>query len=528
MNERSNVPQWGRFEQAFTSAALYPNPFQDIELYVHFTAPSGRTITIDGFWNGGLEWCVRWMPNEIGIWTYQTECTDASNSGLHGQMGTFTCSEPSKLNCFEEHGAVRVSDDRRYLEHADGTPFFWLADTAWNGPMCSTPDEWNFYLSHRVRQKFTAVQWIATQWISAPDGDWYGEFAFSGHDRITVHPTFFQRLDQKIVAMNRAGLLSVPVMLWAASWGPPAVNARNPGYALPEDQAIRLAKYMLARWGAYHTVWMLPGDGDYRGEKSERWKRIGRAVFGNRPHAPVALHPGGMQWILDEFINEDWMDLLVYQSGHSDDDNALNWIVCGPPSTGWTREPVRPFINVEAPYERHFAFGSGKVHDDHSVRRATCWSLLVSPTAGVTYGGHGVWAWDDGTKPPIGHDKTGIPLPWREALTMPAAEQLSHLIVFFSSIEWWKLRPAQECLAAQPGDTDKRQYVTAATNESVTVIYLPQNDHVVLNTSSQQASWFDPRTGTSHATHGKQVEKGIQFDVPSEGDWILLFKKEAP
>ena len=31
------------------------------------------------------------------------------------------------------HGPLRVAADRRHFEHADGTPFFWLADTWWMG-----------------------------------------------------------------------------------------------------------------------------------------------------------------------------------------------------------------------------------------------------------------------------------------------------------------------------------------------------------------------------------------------------------
>jgi len=33
------------------------------------------------------------------------------------------------------HGQLRVSIDRRYLEHLDGTPFFWLGDAWWMGPV---------------------------------------------------------------------------------------------------------------------------------------------------------------------------------------------------------------------------------------------------------------------------------------------------------------------------------------------------------------------------------------------------------
>ncbi len=29
------------------------------------------------------------------------------------------------------HGVLQVSANHRYLQHTDGTPFFWLGDTGW-------------------------------------------------------------------------------------------------------------------------------------------------------------------------------------------------------------------------------------------------------------------------------------------------------------------------------------------------------------------------------------------------------------
>ena len=105
-------------------------------------------------------------------------------------------------------------------------------------------------------------------------------------------------------ALDHAGLLSVPVMLWAINGG--ASPQVNPGVSLPDDQAILLARYMLARWGANNVFWILAGDGDYRGPSAQKWRKIGRAVFGDVPHAPVTMHPGGMQWVWEEFKDEPW------------------------------------------------------------------------------------------------------------------------------------------------------------------------------------------------------------------------------
>lgn len=524
---RISVPRWQRAELTFESAVSYDNPLQDVSLNVALTSPSGIVRMIDGFWDGDTTWRVRFAPDESGEWTYTTGCSDVHNTGLHNNNGTIICGEPSGSTRFEQHGPLRLSDDRRYLAHDDGTPFFWMGDTAWSGPLLSTKEEWHFYLKERVREKFSAVQFVGTQYRAAPDGNLEKQKAYTGFEPIAINPKFFQWMDARVDAINAADLLAVPVLLWA--WGPPD-RLDNPGASLPVDQAILLAKYMVARWGANDVVWILGGDGDYRGEKAARWRTIGRGVFGDSHHAPVALHPGGMHWIYNEFYDESWLDIMGYQSGHGDDDRTLSWIFNGPPSKDWQKEPPRPYINLEPPYENHIAYQSKQRHTPLSVRRACYWSLLSVPTAGVTYGGHGVWGWDNGVTPPVDHPYTGIPLPWQQALTMPAAEQMGYLVDFFTSIDWWRLCPAQELLASQPGETAPHRHIAAAKSDSgdEAFIYIPKDRSVDLHLESLKpnlkATWGNPRTGERSDASSTEANRSTRFETPGDGDWVLILK----
>jgi len=524
----ARVPQRSRFEAAFVSAVAYANPLIEVALSVTFTAPSGLAHHIDGFWDGGMSWRARFKPDELGQWMFTTACSDTANSGLHAQSGAFVCVDSSGATRFDQHGPLRVAANRRFLEHADGTPFLWLADTAWSGPLRSTAAEWAHYLRERVRQGFSAVQWVATQYLAAPDGDLDGQLPYAGHAQIVVNPAFYQRLDQRLDAMNAAGLLGVPVLLWAASWGDELVNNSNPGFALPEDQAILLARYMIARWGAHDVVWILNGDGDYRGPMAERWQRIGQAVFGARAHAPVVLHPNGMNIPTEEFRDQSWLDITGYQSGHGDDEETQRWLVAGPPAQDWQRDPPRPSINLEPPYEHHIAYQSQQRISPLTVRRALYWSLLVAPTAGVTYGGHGVWGWDDGTAPPVAHPNTGVPLPWRAALVMPAAEQMHTLAELFGGIEWWRLRPAPELILTQPGLLQPSRTILAARSDAgdLALIYTPEAGTLALNLAdlrpSLTAHWINPSTGEHFdATYSGTVGHA-HFATPAAGDWVLL------
>ena len=78
------MPQWSKYQINFTSASTYAEPIYEVqEFYAVFTSPTGRALRINGFWDGGTDWKVRFAPDELGDWTYTTYCSDSLNQGLH-------------------------------------------------------------------------------------------------------------------------------------------------------------------------------------------------------------------------------------------------------------------------------------------------------------------------------------------------------------------------------------------------------------------------------------------------------------
>ncbi|HUT46293.1 MAG TPA: DUF4038 domain-containing protein [Sedimentisphaerales bacterium] len=518
----SPIEQWSRFEQSFTSSTNYDNPVQQIKLKVEFTSPNKSKRTLLAFWDGGRAWRVRFSPDEQGEWTYKTACSDQSNKGLHNQTGSFQCEKyDGNLSLFR-HGELHLSANKRYIEHADGTPFFWLADTVWCGPLFADFDDWNVFLKDRVEKEFTAIQFVMTQWRMART-DAAGNPAYTGKEKVAVNPAFFQRMDKYINAINDAGFLAVPVLLWAIR------GDENPGYSLPEDQKIVLAEYMIARYGAHQAIWFLGGDGRYTGDNAETWKRVGRAIFNEDQHRLATMHPGGKNWVAKEFRNEPWFSFIGYQSGHGDDEGTFRWLNQGPPATNWNGKPNLPIINIEPNYEAHNGYTHRKVHNDHSVRRAAYWSLLVSPTAGVTYGGQGIWGWHTKVQAPADHISTGLGSPWHVAKDLPGALSMKYLHQFFKSIEWWRLIPAQDVLTKQPGKEDASKFITAAKSEQgdLLVVYLPEGGPVTIKTDSLKkgltARWYHPRTGGW--LDAGDIDKSPQTFKPTDrNDWVLLIE----
>ena len=520
----ANVGQWTRFDETFSSSKAYDNPMQDVEITVEFTSPGGSKRTMLGFWDGARRWRVRFSPDEKGTWTYKTSCSDKSNKGLHNQGGSFQCRGYQGDVPLFKRGELRLSENRRYFEHADGTPFFFLSDTVWCGPLLSDEGDWDVFLKDRVAKEFTAIQFVMTQWrMAKTDAD--GNSTFTGKDRVAVNPAFFQRMDKYVDAINDAGLVAVPVLLWAIH------GDDNPGYYLPKSQKIALAQYMVARYGAHQVIWFLGGDGKYGGEGGNTWHEVGRAIFNKDQHRMATMHPGGKSWVGKEFRNEPWFSFLGYQSGHGDDEKTFRWLNQGPPATEWNNKPNLPVINIEPNYEAHNGYTHRRAHNDLSVRRAAYWSLLVSPPAGVTYGGQGIWGWHTKVQAPADHISTGLGSPWHVAKDLPGAFSMKYLHEFFKSIEWWKLVPAPEILTAQPGRKDASKFIAVAKSQAgdLAVVYLPEGGSVTLKTDSLKkdltARWYHPRTG-GWLNAGKVVKSPQSFKAVDRNDWILLVKSK--
>jgi hypothetical protein len=497
------VAKWGRFDQSFKSSIHYENPFQQCTLRVTFVSPSHETNEVFGFWDGGKIWRVRFSPDQPGRWTYRTACSDLANERLNDQTGEFLCTSPTGQSSFAQHGPVQITRDRRHFEYADGTPFFWMADAAWNAARLSSERDWITYTQVRAGESFSAVQWAA-----APGMDAKNHAAYSGQNRITVDPEYFRALDEKVEMMNRAGLLSV-IAPW---WGSGVASD------LPEDQTRLLVRYMTARWGAYDVAWLLTAD---EGEGA-RWLRIGRDVFGRRQHSPVIVFPGAMGSGFDDFQNENWVDAFGYGLGQNMNSDSLKWLVLGRVRSEWLKEPARPFLNVLPPLENGIAAQSQARISADDVRRLAWWSLLLTPTAGVSYGAQDVAAWNAAKQ-------SKLPT-WQLSLFLPGAKQMGQAAAFFTSVNYETLYPAPRSVAIQPGHGAPNRYIANAESaaKDLTVTYVPEDRTLELYLNALPASpgiqWLNPSTGQKSPAVAVVGTSTCQLPTPAAGDWVLVVK----
>ena len=516
----TDAKKWMKYELSFKSSVEYENPVQDLRsLEITFTSPTGRLKTINCFWDGGTDWKARFMPDETGAWSFETKCSDLKNTGLHAKKGTFTCMNNNVIHDIYNHGPIINPEGTYHLSHADGTPFFYLACTAWNGALKSTKEEWDHYLQQRVRNNYNAIQLVTTQWRGC-DKSSEGLVAFEGSGRIRINPEFFRVIDERIDRVNEFGLVAMPVVLWALQNG--SGRELSPGYYLPDDQAIILARYIVARYGGNHVIWALGGDGVYTGTYEQRWKTIGRTVFDGKYQGIVAQHPCGRSWIGEVYKDEPWLDIVGYQSSHSNTEPTVNWITKGPMSQLWHQLPARPLINLEPNYEQ-----IGLRITDRDVRNASYWSIFATPVSGLTYGANGIWPWLRKGEKILNHAPSEGTSTWKESIEFPGSVQMGYLAGFMRKFDWWKLYPAQALLAEQPGDKAFNHFVSVvkSVDNNIILAYIPVKQEIKIRKpldAKYSVQWFDPVKNTY--ADGKAVDDGLMLTInsPSEQDMVLV------
>ena len=196
------------------------------------------------------------------------------------------------------------------------------------------------------------------------------------------------------------------------------------------------------------------------GTTAARWKRIGQAVFGDISHSLVIANPDDAYWALEDFHGEAWLDILGYQSGQDVSDNNLQWLLTGPVSKDWKKEPARPFINLTPPSENESGSEGHARIPPSAIRRIACWSLLTTPTAGIGYSARGVKDWE--TDVDTNTVTAGLPplTAWQKSLFLPGAKHIGVLAGIFKSFDFGQLRPAPQILATQPGAKSAGNFVS--------------------------------------------------------------------
>ncbi|MGQ9514636.1 MAG: DUF5060 domain-containing protein [Thermoproteota archaeon] len=160
-------------EFSLSSKKHYENPFSDVEVSAIFVEPDGEERIVPAFWAGKKMWRIRYASNKVGEHRFKTICSDDTNFGLHDKSGSLDVIPYKGKNPLMKKGRLKVSKDRKSIEHEDGTPFFWLGDTWWMGltKRLRWPEEFKLLTRDRVEKGFTVIQIVAGLYPDMPPFD---------------------------------------------------------------------------------------------------------------------------------------------------------------------------------------------------------------------------------------------------------------------------------------------------------------------------------------------------------------------
>ena len=457
---------------------------------------------------------------------------------------------------WEKHGRLRVADNGRYLEHADGTPMLWIADTGWALFYKLRREDIIEYLDQRSRQGFNVIQAVAYWYPHGEDGpgptnaaNQYGHSPFEGgtDNPDTSCPKvvaggspdqpndYWDNADFIVRETKRRGLHLAMLPCWGRAY----INPQMPGSArvlFTVDQARAYGQFLGQRYGKEpHIVWVLGGDANATaGEPGEQFaiyramaEGIGEGATGhnlrwNQKDAgwdPVMMtyHPDGApEYNSSNWFHRDaWLDFNGIETWKSIDrvyetvarDHALT-------------NPTKPTMLLEGAYEQGKYPSPGDRVFDHKVRQQA-YHTFFAGGAGHTYGGFPVW---DFTRDP---KNDSYQHTWRDATKFSGAVQVATVLRrLLEENRWWTLSPQPALVQGDPGK-GKSQIVAMRSNDGKQIlVYLPVSRSVIVKLdmagSKTTVRWFNPCDGREISAGEHNCGASVDFTPPANWEDAVL------
>jgi len=527
------VERWDTCEISLAGSKAYENPFRDVEITCSFKhRESGKSIVVNGFYDGRTTWRVRFMPAELGEWSYVTKSSDP---GMDGKTGEITCIEPAKPYL---HGPLQAKG--HHFFHADGTPRF-LISTRMSCPYAS-PEVWkrmiDFLKAHRINRVFFIMGGI-----SGTVKELYGD----GLDFWRYNLEKFQSIDAFIDAMRRADILASPYFYY--------FNDREQRKMTPEQDKAYI-RYGMSRFGAYANIMPVLSNEvdqkftdrkgqydlashDWGNEMGSYMKEL--SVFGGPVgvHNPMetdnAINPGFYTLLKDWPF--PWTDFMLRQA-------QVAALSTAPELRDDIPEQKDPVYNVRG-YSRHNQlfidlrrFGIPMINEEpgyemygHSAtpqrdkinfrpwNSQTPDTLVPTFWTAVAAGGYVMW----------GHYSTyemKDPLPGMQKSPTPRYLKILH--DFVAALPYWEMEPANELVSPNEVEVDGKPYrmnFCLAKPGEIYLIFSLNGGNLILDLavgSTYKAVQMDPRTGEK--TDLGVINGGKQTISLSGKEQVLLLK----
>lgn len=335
------------------------NPYLEVRLHAHFRQ-GNREVRVTGFHDGDDDYVLRFMPDTVGVWTYET---GSNVDALNGQRGEVDVVEARS----GVHGPVSVRN-RFHFAHADGTPYYPFGTTCYAWTHQPREEQEKTLASLRM-SGFNKIRMAVfpkdypfntnepLQPIFTPKGD--------GLDFDCPNPEAFRHLETQIATLGEMGIEADLILFHPYDrWG----------YAtMSEAQNLRYVEYVAARLSAFRNVWWaLANEYDFLLDTIPvaTWDRFCHILEENDPVRHLkSIHNGDQNMNFDH--RKPWISHVCIQ----------NWDVKRTPE--WRVAYGKPVVNDEPEYEGDIWPAWGNISAEELVHRF--WTTVMRGG----YAGHG-------------------------------------------------------------------------------------------------------------------------------------------
>lgn len=459
------VPLYDQCDILRISTAPASNPYVSTWLKGVFTGPS-KTITIDGFWDGGNKFRVRMAPVEVGHWSWAITSNDPSLAA----SGSFECVASANKGFITAQGYG--------FRFSDGTEWQWKGDTSWRGYTALLPysSRWKEYVDLRAGQGYTAMQSIVHSFING-NQFWQNEGGqcFAGTDPADydhLNPQYFRWIDKRLDYLAGKGMVPIMFFTWAQDYT-----------EFTPDQFRQYVKYLVARYASRNVIWIICGEyNELAATQTPEFEDWGRLVDTIDPYDhPTSLHPTG-RTSSGEFGNSSWMNFIGQQTPYSTRDVVRD------------RQYGKPVVNLELRYNYMPDYGAGP----NDETRYELWEI-------TTAGGY----WTNGFTTVYAPDKMG----W-DPVALPDEQLVGKVLnEFLSSIPLSSMNP--RTVATGNLLADENHYLWYNRNGGAVSITVSGA------TEELKAVWIDPKTGLR--TSAGIASNGLNNYVPPQSSDMVLY-----
>jgi len=428
---------------------------------------------------------------------------------------------------------LRLHGKYAYLMHADGTPFFYLGDTAWDMFQHLSREEAEYYLSVRAKQGFTVVQCIlfsGTEPLDYPNK--YGRTAVkSPYDRLIPDTdgenSYWDFVDWCLGCGEKYGIYFALLPMWNNKYNDPE-NTLFTGY----DPSYAYGKFLGERYRfRKNIIWMLGGDVEVKPHMACIFQGLADGIRAGEGSDDcrhlITFHPNGLSSSVKELQGDrDYIDFHSVQSGHSVQSYEPSRFFTDLLPTG------KPYLDTEPHYEDHVANWAPNFRrwDETDIREGA-YECVLAGACGHTYGNPLVCFF---IYEPFAQYKYDYYLGdlkdtgWMDALQRGGAVCLRYLKELRLSRPYFEFRPAQELVLNSEDDLLFGR-ISAGRGENYAFIYTPygreiQADCTQFDKPFIRAAWFNPRTGEEKEICYLSPRKAV-FVPETRGkgqDWVLI------